>query len=284
MQELDNTPDDFTDPPEKLPEQSEAQQPHTTTLSEEISNTPTEPTDMEVHHHSHHHGKKNLKTVLFEFFMLFLAVFCGFLAEYQLEHVIEHQRSKEYAKLLRKDLMDDTALANIIITFRKQQSVTYDSLTTILHSPYEQVDKAKLQYYGQQLGAYRHFLVNNATYEQLKYSGSLRYFKNFAMLSKLMQYEGTIKHLEFLQAEEYKHSQERVSPFLINHFNANYKVLTIGQAPGLLHYTAETMVNYNNLFQTSKWYNSFLGEPVFNKVKEEATALIKILETDFDLQ
>jgi hypothetical protein len=283
MEELDHKSEEFTEPPEKQVELIEEQPPQSEIVAATV-NTPNELTDMEVHHHSHSHGKKDFRTVLFEFFMLFLAVFCGFLAEYQLEHVIEHQRSKEYAKLLRKDLMDDTALANIIVTFRKQQAVSYDSLTKLVQTPYEKADKAKLQYYGQQLGAYRHFLVNNATYEQLKYSGSLRYFKNFEMLSKLMQYEGTIQHLEFLQAEEYKHSQERVSPFIISHFNANYKNAIADQAPGLINYNTETMVAYNNLFQTSKWYNSFLSEPVFNKVKEEATAIIKLLEKDYDLK
>lgn len=62
---------------------------------------------MEVHAHSHTERKK-WTHYLWEFLMLFLAVFCGFLAENIREHRIEHTRAKEYARMLKADLVNDT--------------------------------------------------------------------------------------------------------------------------------------------------------------------------------
>jgi hypothetical protein len=36
---------------------------------------------------------------------------------------------------------------------------------------------------------------NNATFEQIKNSGSLRYFKNYKLLEKMMNYEAIAKRL-----------------------------------------------------------------------------------------
>ena len=62
---------------------------------------------MEVHHHAHTPRKK-WRHYFWEFLMLFLAVTLGFFVKNQREHYIEHKRAKEYAEMMKDDLLKDT--------------------------------------------------------------------------------------------------------------------------------------------------------------------------------
>ena len=73
---------------------------------------------MEVHTHSHTPRKK-WTHYFWEFFMLFLAITLGFFVENQREHYIEHKRGKEYAKLLKLDLIKDTLELHRYISIRE---------------------------------------------------------------------------------------------------------------------------------------------------------------------
>src|SRR6185436_2513263 len=46
---------------------------------------------------------------------------------------------------------------------------------------------------------------NRATFEQIKYSGSLRYFKNYRLLDKMIEYDAAINRAE----AEYMNHRER---------------------------------------------------------------------------
>ncbi len=144
---------------------------------------------MEVHHHSHTPRKK-WTHYFWEFLMLFLAVFCGFLAEYQLEHKIEKDRAYEFADLLMDDLKKDTTqliselnqidfVAPRIDTFR-----TLAQTKNITDFP-----GGTWYYYARFTSWYFSFNSNNATIEQLKSSGSLRYFKNKEVINAIAQYD-----------------------------------------------------------------------------------------------
>jgi hypothetical protein len=134
---------------------------------------------MEVHHHAHHEGKKNWKSYFWEFLMLFLAVFCGFLAEYRFEHVIEHQRAKVFAASMIDDLVADTTQ---LIEYKKRVSHDAHNIDTLFQlltqSEFKNIPTGKLYWYGLFGGAKRSFLPNDATLQQMKYSGSIRYFTN----------------------------------------------------------------------------------------------------------
>ena len=143
---------------------------------------------MEVHTHAHTE-RKRLKHYLFEFLMLFLAVFCGFLAENFREHQVERQREKQFARELYDEfLADSIAVANKIdLRLDKEKDMDYlrsyfkDSSLTALPREFYPAYTTVM------------YLVNTYTFEpkdgilnQLKSSGSLRYFKNTA-LQKLFQ-------------------------------------------------------------------------------------------------
>jgi len=131
-----------------------------------------------------------------EFLMLFLAVFCGFLAENLREHKIEHIRAKDFAKSLVKDLQNDT----IAIHAHKKSAGIYITIADSLLS----LSKTRLDgRVSSQFSFYTRFMYwtvpiswNRATFEQIKNSGILRYFKNYQLLEKLMKYDALVNDIE----------------------------------------------------------------------------------------
>ena len=137
---------------------------------------------MEVHHHSHITEKNARMTgrawthYFWEFLMLFLAVFCGFLAEYQLEHKIERDRAYEFAESLIADLKKDTT--QLISDIKQIDFVAprIDTFRTLAQTKnISDLPGGTWHYYARFTSWYFSFNSNNATFEQLKNSGSLRY-------------------------------------------------------------------------------------------------------------
>jgi len=124
--------------------------------------------------------------------MLFLAVFCGFMAENIREHKIEQHRAKEFAKSLVQDLQNDTAA----ITNQKKSASIYisvvDSLLKLSKSPLQGRKASEFSFYTR----FTYWTVpvswNRNTFEQVKNSGSLRYFKNGRLLKKMLAYDGIV--------------------------------------------------------------------------------------------
>jgi len=152
---------------------------------------------MEVHHHTHHaHEKRNWKSYFWEFLMLFLAVTLGFFVENQREHYIEHLRAKEFSKSLIQDLQNDkvaiknqTKAASIYITIA-------DSMLKLSQNRLEGRDASRFSFYTRFMYWTAPIIWNRATFEQIKNSGSLRYFKNHKLLEKLIRYDVLINDIE----------------------------------------------------------------------------------------
>ena len=187
----------------------------------EIKNTETAK-DMEVHHHSHAHGKKNWKTYVWEFLMLFLAVFCGFLAEYKLEHVIEHQREKEYAKALYDELSDDSTMAAKKLTSRLEKEKDMEYLSNYFKdSSLTDLPKEFYPAYTTSL-----YLINTYTFEpkdgilnQLKNSGSLRYFKSIALQKLLGDISVNINNMRQRNEQEYQYFASPIKLFMLKYYD-----------------------------------------------------------------
>lgn len=128
--------------------------------------------------------------------MLFLAVFCGFLAEYQLEHVIEHKRAKVFAGSMIDDLITDTTQ---LIEYKKRVSYDAHNVDTLFqllsHADPKDIPAGKLYWYGLFGGALRSFLPNDATLQQMKYSGSIRYFTNKTIGRQVAQYDQLCRNI-----------------------------------------------------------------------------------------
>lgn len=154
---------------------------------------------MEVHHHAHT-ARKKWSHYFWEFLMLFLAVFCGFLAEYQLEHTIEHQRAKVYAKGMVENLESDTTeLKEIIVRGEYAKNYLDSFLTLITEKDFNQIPTGKLYFYGLWGGYLRGFEPNDATFQQMKNSGSIRYFKNRKLEQTIGKYDQILRSMRRLQ-------------------------------------------------------------------------------------
>jgi hypothetical protein len=150
---------------------------------------------MEVHAHTHT-ARKKWTHYFWEFFMLFMAVTLGFLVENQREHYIEHQRAKIYAKGMINNLHTDTAELNQII-YRSEFAVNYlDSFLSLISEHHiASIPTGRLYWYGLWGGFIRGFEPNDATYQQMKNSGSLRYFNNATLEEEIGQYDQLLRSM-----------------------------------------------------------------------------------------
>jgi len=142
-------------------------------------NSLTENENMEVLHHPDlHHNRKNFREYFLEFIMIFLAVTMGFIAENIRENITDHAKAKEYAHSLYDDLKKDTSWFNLIINIKTWRGLKFDSLIAILESGDIQKNSKLIYYYNSFLTVNLPFKPNDATIQQLRNSGGLRYIKD----------------------------------------------------------------------------------------------------------
>ena len=154
---------------------------------------------MEVHAHTHT-ARKKWTHYLWEFLMLFLAVTLGFLVENQREHYVEHKRAKDFAGLLVADLRIDIAELNRAERVLNKIIIAGDSLASILNTDIKKVPGGKLYYYEYWSGWRWNVISRDATLQQLKNSGSLRYMKK-ELVKKILDYEESLKLIYLLQGK-----------------------------------------------------------------------------------
>lgn len=189
-----------------------------------ISNIEVEKS-MEVHHHAHHGGKKNWRTYFWEFCMLFLAVFCGFLAEYQLEHKIESDRSKELARSLYQELRSDSITAALKVQNRIKQETALKYLIGFFRdSSLTDLSKEFAIHfeYGINFRSPSLFEPRTVMLEQLRNSGSLRYFKNEKLQALAGDITVAIKNIYNRQELESDNRNLYINPFIIRHYDYKF--------------------------------------------------------------
>ena len=175
---------------------------------------------MEVHHHSHHEGKKNWKSYFWEFLMLFLAVFCGFLAEYKLEHRIEEERAIELAKSFYQELENDSVTAATKVQNRLRQEAAMQYLIAYFRdSNLTNTSKTfALNFqHGLSFRSLSLFEPRTIMLDQLRNSGSLRYFKNEEFQRLTGDLTVAIKNVYDRQELESQNRLQYINPFLIEH-------------------------------------------------------------------
>jgi len=241
---------------------------------------------MEVHHHTQTPRKK-WTHYFWEFLMLFLAVFCGFLAEYQLEHKIEKERAKELAGSLYSDIKKDTVDLNTIIAnfaFKKLNHI--DSLLGILQNKYHRNDTA-FSVHTAWLVFINNFTRNNGTYEQMKNSGSLRYFKqDFIMM--LHEYENIWGRIKLREEAEREKIEQRTIPFVqeIINYEFVHTILNGLPFPGKIYVnlkdeaTIDRMINKTIEIKTVTLRRSML----YNQLKQKAIEILSVLKAKYQLE
>lgn len=202
----------------------------TTPAIEDQTNIPNlETNPMEVHHHAHDpaapHHKKNWKSYFWEFLMLFLAVFCGFMAEYQLEHKIEKDRAKELAKSFYQELKNDSITAALKVNNRiKQEAALGYMIAYFKDSTLTEVPKAfALNFeYGISFLSPSQFEPRTVMLDQLRNSGSLRYFKNDEFQTLTGDLTVAIKNIYHRQGLENENRFQYINPIVIKHYDYDY--------------------------------------------------------------
>jgi hypothetical protein len=157
---------------------------------------------MEVHAHTHTPRKK-WAHYFWEFFMLFLAVTLGFMVENRREHYIEHLRAKVYAKAMLKNLQTDSEELSQIL-YRGEFAVNFIDtfFTLITESELQQIPTGKLYWYGLWGGYLRGFEPSDATFQQMKNSGSLRYFDDPELEENIGEYDKILRSMRTLNEIE----------------------------------------------------------------------------------
>ena len=197
-------------PEEHFPEDKGAPAPPQT------SNLEPQTVSMEVHHHGHVHHQKKWKEYLFQFLMLFLAITLGFFVENQREHYIEDKRARDFARLLTDDLTFDIAELTRANRVLNKIVTASDSLAPLLNAPdIKKVPGGKLYYYEYWSGWRWRIVSRDATVQQLKNSGSLRYMKS-KLVRNILDYEESLKIIYLLQ--------DKYEPEKIENWNLVQKV------------------------------------------------------------
>ena len=128
--------------------------------------------------------------------MLFLAVTLGFFVENQREHYIEKQRAKQLAASLTIDLESDVSRYNNVIFSRNTKNEKFDTLMNELEKELvDQDDSLIFHIIAEHLLNRSNINPNTGTYQQIKNSGSLRYFET-GIASDLIRYEGQLETLD----------------------------------------------------------------------------------------
>jgi len=250
---------------------------------------------MEVHAHAHT-ARKKWTHYLWEFLMLFLAVFCGFLAENLREHSIEHQREKQYARTLYEDIRSDTAALTRSSADCDYVTARIDSFRTMVQTQELGSFPTGTWYYYGRFGT-RTFSIafQDATIEQLKSSGGLRYFKNHNVVTAIAHYDQARReflgqlHLQDLTYNDIIKTRNQV-------FNAYYfdEIMNYDISAGkidsfkqknmpLLSIKKEDFIQYANLCQLRSYNNKSIM--IFaGLLLENAVALLAELKKEYHLE
>ena len=175
---------------------------------------------MEVHAHTHT-ARKKWTHYFWKFLMLFLAVFCGFLAENQREHMVEHQRAKKYAAALYKDLVKDTSVLNQRIEALEETNANLDSIIELLTNKNHTSSFDRIYALSGYAFGSLFFPATTSTINQLKNSGSVRYFSGTELIDNFNAYDAQLESLKGLQ-ESNIYIQEEIRKFLSQFLNLKY--------------------------------------------------------------
>ncbi|HEY5461681.1 MAG TPA: hypothetical protein VIJ95_00360 [Hanamia sp.] len=251
---------------------------------------------MEVHHHPHVE-KKNFKEYFLEFIMIFLAVTMGFIAESIRESITENKVASEYSHSLVQDLKRDTADLNIEMGEMNFVSPKIDTFINLVQTKkINELPGGIWYYYGRFGTRLLRFQSRDATLQQLKSSGALRYFKNHAIINALAQYDQKISNLtNFIYFEQSvfaeKLTETRNKLFIAYYF---IPVMNLGMTKQAVDYfkiqnfplldSSRTLMieyaNYCELKQNNDRYVLGLEKDLF----ANETTLLRMLEEQYNIR
>jgi hypothetical protein len=177
-------PDDITGGPEADPRMGSPETPMDAESEKSLSET------MEVHHHPDlHHKRKKFREYFIEFIMIFLAVTLGFFAEGLREHMSETKRAREYALMLMQDVIKDTVTLHDLMKYYQNRIGSLDTLQLLRRTQKTSMADIDFYYYSFPAFSASRISFNDATLQQVKNSGNLRYFHSLKLKKKIGEYD-----------------------------------------------------------------------------------------------
>jgi hypothetical protein len=181
---------------------------------------------MEVHHHPDlHHEKKAWKEYFLEFLMIFLAVTMGFFAESLREHITEKNNATELARSFYNELKRDSATIQTIQMHRLRR----DSSLRYLRKYFRDSSIANCSkkfsvnfMYGLEVFSPYVFEPKDGILNQLKNSGSLRYFKSIELQKLTGDLSGAITNIRTRNEYESNYLDLHLLPFLVKHNDMDF--------------------------------------------------------------
>lgn len=219
--------------------------------------------------------------------MLFLAVFAGFLAENQREHYVEKQRAKEYARQMIEDIQTDTRNLGKVVKTIRAHIESFDTVNTLFDQSPPVSNKTLLKAVLPQRGTYP-VQLSATTFNQMKSSGNLRYFRNADLSRAVSKYYD--KHSFLNEAFNYANNffTTDIQPFMLNHFDyseSDYFTDTlkvkdpvyVNRSPQSDLLLRNRLILYNSLL---KWN---IDLPV-KLVQDDAVKLIEMLKQEYRIK
>ena len=242
---------------------------------------------MEVHAHSHTPGKK-WTHYFWEFFMMFLAVFCGFLAENQREHIVEGNRAKEYAALLLEDLKNDSAYINEVTASQLLMLHRADTLLAILSSDQFINNNGKIVNLFNHVGTLVDFKpAFEINFEQIKNSGSLRYFRNKKLVSSLSEFDRLLETTAEVYGGYNNYILQNLQPFMINNLNTLqfdiFSRTVLVSNPDIYNWDKREAVLLANKINLKKTYDVFFVNRFLKQCIEKNLGLIIAIKKEYHL-
>jgi hypothetical protein len=241
---------------------------------------------MEVHHHPEVE-KKGFKEYLLEGLMIFLAVLMGFVAENIRESISEHKRTAEFAQSYYESVKKDTALLHAAIRFSRHKIAACDSSVAILHLPVSQ-QKDTLLYREVVFGTnVLPFHSSSGSYEQIKSSGSLRFFKQ-KLASLMNEYDLQAREVVNREDIDLRFITDKYIPLTIHMVNieAAYDFRFSDKTTHELYFTDR------GIAATREWINHIMivkllrmrSMQEYNKLLEVSGRVLAELKNEYNLE
>jgi hypothetical protein len=182
---------------------------------------------MEVHHHPQlNHEKKPWKEYLLEFLMIFLAVTMGFFAETMRENTTEKAHATELAKSLYREVYADSVNMQYRLKLRaaKEQQINYfrkyvkDSSLVQLSSKFYPAF-----FWTFAVTSVIQFTPNDGILNQLRNSGSLRYFKSIELQNSISRMNVVILNLRNRNSQEDAFVEGFSRPFMQKYYDFDWE-------------------------------------------------------------
>jgi hypothetical protein len=188
---------------------------------------------------------RNFNKYLFEFILLFFAVFLGFFADSLREENAEKQLAYELAKSFYEELKNDsvTAMSKVDGRIKKEKAIEY--MIAFLKDSSLQISSKQLAIQFLWATTVRTpviFTPRTVIFEQLKSSGSLRYFKNQRLQQLVGDLSVAIEYIHERQNLEAAVYKEYIEPIMINHMDFEFQNKLFNSSAGIF----DRLASYEN--------------------------------------